>query len=440
MGINEATTIMDNHKASRRDWMQSAAAGTFAAASGWTTVLADAAEQSGRHCVLLWMSGGPSQIDTFDMKPGHVNGGTLKPASTSVPGIAWSEHLPRLAEQAESIAVLRGMSTKEGDHERGTVLMRTGHVPGGPVAYPSIGSSLSKSLQRDDVPLPSYVSIAPGPFGRASISPGFLGPKHAAMSVAASPASGQSGFAELSVDFMDRSAGVDANRHADRVRLWRTMQREFLTARSSQNIVAQDTVYQSAIRMMESSASEAFDLTREPDSVRDLYGRGPFGQGCLMARRLIERGVPMIEVNLGEGLGWDTHADNFAQVQRLSEQLDAGWSTLMNELRDRGLLQRTTFVWAGEFGRTPKINSNGGRDHFPQAFSCVLAGGGIAGGQVYGATGKDGSEVVEGKMNQQDLLATLCKALGVNPLTENIAEGGRPIPIAEGNVVEELLS
>jgi uncharacterized protein (DUF1501 family) len=159
-----------------------------------------------------------------------------------------------------------------------------------------------------------------------------------------------------------------------------------------------------------------------------------------MARRLIERGVPLVEVTLGDGLGWDTHADNFAQVRRLSEQLDAGWATLMNELRDRGLLDRTTILWAGEFGRTPLINSNGGRDHFPQAFTCVLGGGGIAGGAVYGQTSDDGMEVIDGKINQQDLLSTLCQALGVAPSTENIADGGRPIAIAEGQVIREVLS
>jgi uncharacterized protein (DUF1501 family) len=159
-----------------------------------------------------------------------------------------------------------------------------------------------------------------------------------------------------------------------------------------------------------------------------------------MARRLIEQGVPLVEVTLGDGLQWDTHADNFNRVQRLSEQLDAGWATLMSELADRGLLERTTILWAGEFGRTPIINNNGGRDHYPQAFTCVLAGGGIAGGQVYGATSADGTEVVDGKMNEQDLLATLCQALGVDPASENIAEGGRPIAIAEGRVVSEVLA
>jgi uncharacterized protein (DUF1501 family) len=213
-----------------------------------------------------------------------------------------------------------------------------------------------------------------------------------------------------------------------------------LQSRDTPNVVAHDTVYQSAIRMLASDAKNAFDLSEESDKVREAYGRETFGQGCLMARRLIERGVPLVEVTLGEGLGWDTHADNFTRVRQLSGQLDAGWSTLMNELRDRGLLERTTILWAGEFGRTPVINQNGGRDHFPQAFTCVLAGGGVKGGQVYGKTSDDGTEVVDGKIDQQDLLASLCQALGVSPSTENIAEGGRPIAIAEGNVISEVLS
>lgn len=421
-----------------------ATAGALGASScAWLPSIAAAAKsasENGRHCVLLWMSGGPSQIDTFDMKPGHTNGGTIKESATSVPGIAFSEHLPQLAKQADSLAILRGMSTKEGDHERGTVLMRTGHVPGGPVAYPSIGSSLSKALRVREGDLPDYVSIAPGPFSRTSISPGFLGPKHAPTSVASMGPPADDGFAQLRVDFLQRAGHIDANRQGARLRLWESMQEEFLKARGAPNVIAQDTVYKSAIRMLGSDAKHAFDLSKESDKVRQTYGNGSFGQGCLMARRLIERGVPLVEVTLGNGLGWDTHTDNFARVQSLSEQLDAGWATLMSELSDRGLLEKTTILWAGEFGRTPTINGNGGRDHYPQAFTCVLSGGGVAGGQVYGQTGKDGAEVVDGKMNEQDLLATLCGALGVDPSTENIAEGGRPIAIAEGSPVTEVLA
>ncbi|MFK8112451.1 MAG: DUF1501 domain-containing protein, partial [Rubripirellula sp.] len=317
---------------------------------------------------------------------------------------------------------------------------RTGHIPGGPVRYPSIGCSLSKSLREQAAELPSYVSIAPGAFARSSISPGFLGPKFAATSVASTGAPTADAFAQLRVDFLNRIGGVSTRQQDSRLKIWEAMQANFLKSRGAGNVVAQDTVYRSAIRMLNSDAKNAFDLTEESDAVREAYGRGTFGQGCLMARRLIERGVPLVEVTLGNGLGWDTHQDNFAQVKRLSGELDAGWATLMNELRDRDLLERTTILWAGEFGRTPVINSNGGRDHFPQAFSCVLAGGRVAGGQAYGKTSEDGTEVVDGKMDQQDLLATLCAALGVNPKSENEAEGGRPIAIAEGNVIDEVLS
>ena len=428
---------MRNVKINRRQWIN---AGVVTGSCGWLPLLAKAQSQSNelRHCVILWMSGGPSQIDTFDMKPGHANGGSLREAATQVPGLRFSEHFSNLAKQANTMAVLRGLSTREGDHERGTVLMRTGHVPGGPVHYPSIGSSLSKSLGSDDTELPAYVTIAPGPFARNSISPGFLGPKHAATSVAAAPP-GDDDFAQLRVDFLNQPAAVNDGRQAARLQLWRAMQKKFLATNGSANVIAHDTTYESAIRMLNSAAKQAFDLSAEPAKVREAYGSGSFGQGCLMARRLIEQGVSLVEVTLGSGLGWDTHADNFATVRRLSEELDVAWATLMNELRDRGLLDRTTILWAGEFGRTPRINANGGRDHHPQAFSCVLSGGGIAGGQAYGATTSDGTEVKEGKLNQQDLLATLCEALGVDPLTENIAEGGRPVAIAEGNVVGEVL-
>lgn len=427
----------------RRQFLRSISMGTAMAGSGWLPTIAEATAQiqsQGRHCVLLWMSGGPSQIDTFDMKPGHANGGTIKETSTNVAGLRFSEHLPLLSKQADSLAILRGISTKEGDHERGTILMRTGHIPGGPVQYPAIGCSLSKTLASEEAELPNYVSIAPGPFARNSISPGFLGPKHAATSVATMGPPVADSFAQLRVDFLQRLGNVTESQQLHRLQLWEAMQKDFLAKRDAPNVKAHNTVYQSAIRMLGSNAKTAFDLTEEPDKVREAYGKGSFGQGCLMARRLIERGVPLVEVTLGSGLGWDTHRDNFAQVERLCGELDAGWATLMKELQERGLLERTTILWAGEFGRTPAINNDGGRDHFPQAFTCVLAGGGIAGGQAHGATSDDGMEIVDGKMNQQDLLATLCQSLGVDPATENEAEGGRPIAIAEGEVIQEVLA
>ncbi len=182
--------------------------------------------------------------------------------------------------------------------------------------------------------------------------------------------------------------------------------------------------------MMRSEAAKAFDLSEEPAEVRDAYGRGLFGQGCLMARRLIERGVPFVEVTLGSfagnNLGWDTHANNFAAVKTLCGELDAGWGTLMNDLEDRGLLESTTIVWMGEFGRTPQINQNGGRDHFPAAWTAVLAGGGIKGGQAFGRTSDDGMTVDDGKIDVGDLLATLCRPSASTPTARTSPSSAAP--------------
>ena len=437
----------------RRQWLQALgfACGGYSV-SGWLPVLADEVAQDPkrrRHCVLLWMSGGPTQTDTFDMKPGHANGGEFKEIATKAPGLRWSEHLPKLAEQADKIAVVRSLSTKEGDHGRGTFLMRTGQQPRGPVRYPTIGASLSKELAPDPESAVNFVSVSPyRAFNQAAFGSGFLGPKYAPLTVGATDniattPNQAAGYAELRVDDLAPPVRIKAEQFSGRVELWRTLQDRFLAEHRAASPIAHHTIYQRALKLMSSDISQAFDLTKEPEKVRDAYGKGRFGQGCLMARRLIERGVPFVEVSLGAfdggGFGWDTHQNNFNAVKALSGELDAGWATLMAELRERGLLESTTILWMGEFGRTPKINDNTGRDHFPAAWSCVFAGGGIKGGQAHGKTSDDGTEVVEGKVDVGDILATLCTALGVDPHKENISDLGRPIKIAEGKPIKELL-
>lgn len=432
----------------RRDAMRAMLGGLGMASScAWLPNVAHALANHGqrkRHCVLLWMSGGPSQMDTFDLKPGHANGGEFKAIQTSVPGLQISEHLPELAKMAEHLAVVRGVSTREGDHSRGTYLMRTGRRPGTPIRYPTIGSAMAKQLVNPQLALPGYVSINPQPqINPDAFSPGFLGPKYAAATVggggAAAPEEA-AGFAELRVDNLQMPEGVGAEQAKKRMELWDTLQARFLDARPASAPRAQDTIYRQAMRLMQSDEVEAFDLNKEPDSVRESYGRGRFGQGCLVARRLIERGVPFVEVSLGEGLGWDTHQNNFDGVQRLSGELDQGWATLMKELKDRDLLSSTTILWMGEFGRTPRINQMAGRDHFPNAWTCVYAGGGVTGGQVYGKTSDDGMEVVDGKVSEADIIATLCASLGVDPETENVSELGRPHKISEGQPIRALLT
>ncbi len=195
------------------------------------------------------------------------------------------------------------------------------------------------------------------------------------------------------------------------------------------------------MKLSDSELNIAFDIESEPQAVRSAYGAGTFGQGCLMARRLVERGVPVVEVTMGStGLGWDTHADNFKQVEALSREVDMAWSQLMMDLIDRELLQSTTILWIGEFGRTPAINAQGGRDHFPDAWSCVLAGGRIAGGQVYGKTSDNGMEVVEDEVSVQQVLATAAISCGVSPEHENISDLGRPIALVEAEPIDRLLT
>lgn len=440
---------------SRRQLLKSVAAGTVGfSSSGWFPALADQLADNPkrtRHCVLLWMSGGPTQTDTWDLKPGHENGGEFKEIETSAAGLKFSEHLPKLAELGDKLAVIRGLSTREGDHGRGTHLMRTGHVPMESVKYPSIGSTMANQLgeKAQQLGLPGNVCVgAFRAFNQEAFGPGFLGPRYGPLMVGASDipgavTNGAGGFPELRVKDLDRIAGITDKRMDKRLQLWKRLQSEFLATHTAGAPKAHNLVYQGAVNLMNSEDAGAFNLAEEPDEVREAYGSSVFGQGCLLARRLIERGVPFVEVSLGTnsgGAGWDTHSDNFNQVRQLSGNLDAGWATLMTELDERGLLDSTTILWMGEFGRTPQINASTGRDHFPNAWSCVLGGGGIAGGQAYGKTSEDGMEVVEDEVSVGDVLATLSTAVGVRPGTMQMSDNGRPIPVAEGEPIEAILS
>lgn len=412
----------------------------------WMPLLAEQAAdhpQRKRSCILLWMNGGPSQIDTFDLKSGHANGGEFKEIDTTVPGIRISEHLPKVATWMKRMAIIRSMNTKEGDHGRATHLMHTGYVPQGPIRYPTLGSLLSKELGRSDAELPNFVSIQPMRFlSPAAWGPGFLGSQYAPMLVGSNSFPG----AEASLKQLDRALQVEnlrtppnisVGQRDRRLELLHTVERGFQSDRPELPIVSHRTAYEQAIRLMKSDAVESFGLEKEPEAVRARYGKTMFGQGCLLARRLIEKGVPFVDVSLNNAadqnqfLGWDSHQRNFAAVKSLSEVLDTAWSALMEDLDSRGLLDSTLIVWMGEFGRTPVINSNGGRDHFPLAWSAVLAGGGIRGGQVIGRTADDGMEVRDRPVSEIDLHGTICQALGLDPMTENISNVGRPIRLVD---------
>jgi len=418
--------------------------------SGWLPALAaqvaDAGIRKHRSCILLWMSGGPSQMETFDPKEGHENGGPTKAIETSVPGIQVAENLPQLAQQMDDLAIVRSMSTKEGDHARATYYLRTGYLPQGPIQYPSMGSFLGKELKNDGCDLPSFISVNPfRAFSPGAFSPGFLGPAWSPLVV--SSQMGQDESVSFEVRNLKSTAEISESQMDARLKLLSSLEHNFLASRPGNPGSSHVQSYDQAVRMMRSAAVGAFNLDAEDDALRDAYGRNPFGQGCLLARRLIEEGVSFVEVSLNGvdgvgGAGWDTHADNFDAVKALCEILDPGYATLMRDLKQRGLLEDTLVIWMGEFGRTPQINDNSGRDHWPGSWSAALGGAGVKGGQVYGATAEDGVEITDNPMSVPNLMATVCNALQVDHMNTNLSNVGRPIPLADhdSEPVAELLA
>jgi len=392
---------------------------TGASLSGWMKVLAQQAAASGakhKSCILLWMDGGPSHIDTFDPKPGSPTAGEFKPIPTNVSGIEISEHFPKVAGLMNHGALLRGMSTPEGAHGRAKYYMHTGYREGqGGLIYPSIGSIVSAELGRPDYPMPNFVAV-----GNRSYGAGFLGARHQPL-IIGDPTKGVENL----------KPAIGEGQFAGRVGLLEEMEQAFY--RNYQAGLGQDhkTTYERAVTLMKSKEAKAFDLSGEPSASREAYGSSKFGEGCLLARRLVEVGVSFVEVTLG---GWDTHQDNWDRVKTLSRQVDPAMGALIKDLKERGLLDSTLVIWMGEFGRTPKVNSRGakpGRDHYPRAWSAALFGGGIKGGQVVGKTDKEGANVIEDKIAGIDFMATVCKVLGINHTKQNNAPGNRPIRIVD---------
>jgi hypothetical protein len=420
---------------SRRDLLRLAAAGVCtASASGWLRVLAGqaiSAEVEGRRhksCILLWMSGGPSHKDTFDLKPGTSDGGEFRPIGTSVPGIEISEHFSKLARLMHHGALIRSMSTSEADHGRAGVLMHTGFRPSnGGLKHPTLGAIVSAELGQPGSLLPNFVVCGQGNRVDPSTA-GFLGPKHEGLTIL----NAAKGLADL-------RSGMDAEEFKERVDLLSRLQEAFRGTYRVPSTMAQRATYERAIDLMRSDKAKAFDLSLEPASSASKYGPTEFGQGCLLARRLVEVGVPFVEVVLP---GWDTHQKNFDQVKSLSAQMvDPAMSALIEDLKQRGLLDSTLVVWMGEFGRTPRVNSMGGRDHYARAWSTLLMGGGIKGGQLIGRTDKDGAEVEERPVSVTAFMATICAILGIRIDKTYEEPGGRSIRLIDQGAepIKELL-
>ena len=396
-------------------------------------------KKKNKSLIVLWMSGGPSHMDTWDLKPGSSNGGDFKPIKTSAPGVDISEHLPTVAKQMKHLSVVRSLVTNEGSHERGRVLMHTARPPSVVVSYPSIGSVTSMQLASKELALPGFISI-----GRPADGPGFLGMNYAPFTVQ-NPGSPPANI--------QTPAGVDELRIRRRQQLFYTVEDNFTASlapmldreerkKHADAAIAHTDIYGKAFNLVaDKSGKKVFDLSSESGTLQREYGAtGNFGKACLLARKLVESGVSCVEVDLG---GWDNHAGIFNTLSRnLLPQLDKGMGTLVKDLNDRGMWKNTVVVWMGEFGRTPRINQNGGRDHWARCWSVVVGGGGLKGGVAHGSTSSDGTDVVDGACSVSDLFATLYQGLGIDPATPVRDPGGRPHKIAgeDGKVISSLLA
>jgi uncharacterized protein (DUF1501 family) len=376
-----------------------------------------------KHVILLWMNGGPSHIDTWDPKKGKT-GGSHKAIATSVPGIMISEHLPNLARIANRLAIVRGMTSKEGNHQRAQYLLHTGYAPNPTVEHPSLGGWVSKRLGDPNAGLPPFVSL-----NGLSHGAGILGVGHGPFVVRAA--------GEVPAD-IEQPGDVDAARFAARQKLLGEMEGSFAARTLDPKVEGRRDLYARADRLMHASTLEAFELKKEPEAVQKSFGISAFGRACLTASRLVGAGVRFVEVTLD---GWDTHKNGFERTKTLMGQLDPAMSGLLLDLERRGKLDETLVVWMGDFGRTPRINADDGRDHYPAAWSAVLAGAGVRGGVVHGETDAEGAKVVKDAVTVPNLLATIAQALGLNPDDTVLSPAGRPIALTDHGVpVRALLA
>jgi uncharacterized protein (DUF1501 family) len=371
--------------------------------------------------ILLWMAGGPSQFETFDPKPGADTQGPTRAIATATPGITIAEHWTHLGRLTGDLAILRSMTSREGNHGRATYLLHTSYAPSGGIVHPGIGSVVAKEIGPADFDLPGFVSVQ-----GQSIGPSFLGVRFAPFVVS-----------DPSRPPDNLTAPVPGSRLNRRLGLLDELERPFANSGAAEPVRDHEALYRQTAQMVLSPRVRAFNLDAEPERLRGAYGRSPFGQGCLMARRLVEAGVTFVEVQSG---GWDTHGKELESLGRVIPPVDRATAALLEDLKARGLLERTLVIWMGEFGRTPRINLEAGRDHFPDAFNLALAGCGVRGGQVIGATNRTGTEVAQRPVTVPDLFCTLYRALGIDFRHENQSNVGRPLALVEGGaVVQEVL-
>jgi hypothetical protein len=366
------------------------------------------------------MNGGASQFETFDMKVGRPTGGPFRPISTNLSGVQVCEMLPKISQKMDKLAVVRSMHTSQVDHPGGIYLMHTSYSPTANVRFPEFGAVIAKYLGQEGADLPNFVKI----FSQANAGAGFLGPKYQPFSL------GEDGSLPTF-----STSNLDPKLEQRRTDLRNFLEDGYARQHSAETSRMHREAYEASRRLQ--AGRKVFDIEQDWAEAEPLYGDSRFGRRCLMARKLIEAGVPFVEVSQSS---YDTHADNFIGHKGLLPPMDFAWAGLLTDLEQRGLLDKTLVVWMGEIGRTPNINNRAGRDHYVRAWSAALAGAGVKGGVVYGETDEDGRDVKDSPVTEGDFFATIYQALGISPTTEHYA-GSRPVPIAPfgSNVVKDLL-
>ena len=416
-----------DHRLARRQFLKGSALGVLGAGAmgvnlggigaSYNPTFATELRRRTKQVLLLWLAGGSSQFETWDPKPGRPTGGPFKSIPTAVPGVHICELMPKMARWTNELAIVRSLDTGNGDHAGAANLVLTARGKDPSLEYPDIGTIISKELGQRGRSVPDYVSLYLAREGRANAvpDPGFLGARYSAMVLDES----------LKPQNLDLPKGLSAAEHQEREHLRRYLSELFDRDRKAPLVTGYNNTYARVRGLMQ--CDSLFDLDAEPPHVREAYGKTDFGQHALIGRRLIEAGVPMVKVARA---WWDSHAENFESHRELVTELDHVMSTLLADLKQRGLLDSTLVITLSEFGRTPKINKSVGRDHFADAWSCTLAGAGILGGTVHGKSDKDGHTVAEGKVNAGDVAATIFRAVGIDPHAVYLV-GDRPVPFVD---------
>lgn len=370
-----------------------------------------------KRCILLWLAGGSSQLETWDPKPGAPTGGPFRAIPTAVPGVHISELMPKMAARIQNTCIIRSLNTKDGDHGGGAKMMMRGRRDEANLKYPDLGAVLARELGRADSQVPDYVSFYFATEGRdfAPGAAGFLGARYAPMELSKSNVPENIRLPE----------GMTELDHRERADLRDLLSKQFARGRSGNTLGSHNEAYHRVRGLM--ASEKLFDVTQEPEKMRDRYGKTQFGEQVLVARRLAEAGVPFVRVGRA---WWDSHGQNFETHQEMVPELDHVMATLIDDLKERGLLDSTLIITLAEFGRTPGINPSLGRDHFASAWSTTLSGCGIQGGAVHGKTDAKGERVVDGQIGAAELFATIYSALGISP-KKNYYVGSRPVPLTE---------